>query len=384
MLDMNKKTDLKLLYVEDDIISREITKHILEYFFETIIVAVNGEDGLKKFQDNDVDIIITDITMPKMDGLDMASKIKEIDSQIPILVLSAHTETKHLLQGIKLGVEGYLLKPIEIDQFQIQLFKTINNIKIHKENKEYKKSLEEKVKEQLEELKEQERVLIEQSKMAAMGEIVDAVAHQWKQPLNLISLYSQLLLDENELVQPEHIKKYQEKIDNQITHLVSTIDEFRKFFISDDKKDKIDLKSLFEMITVLLKDDLMKSSIQLNISCDDAIFINAIENDIKHLIINLINNAKDEMVNSNVKNENRVIDISCIKDSSKTIIRVKDSGNGISEDVIDDIFKLNFTTKGESGGTGVGLYLCKLIADKYGAKISVENDGGALFSIIFE
>ena len=383
MLDMDSKTDLKLLYVEDDIISRELTQHILEYFFETIIVAVNGEDGFQKFKENDFDIIITDISMPKMDGLEMTSKIKEINPQIPILVLSAHTEAKHLLQGIKLGVEGYLLKPIEIDQFKIQILKTINNIKIQKENKEYKKSLETKVQEQLEELKEQDRVLMEQSKMAAMGEILDAVAHQWKQPLNLISLYSQLLFDGDEIAHPEHIKKYQEKIGSQIAHLVSTIDEFRKFFKADDKNHKIDLKLLLDKIAVLLKDDLIKNHIQLNISCSDEMSINAIENDIKHLIINLINNAKDEIVNSELENEKRIIDVTCIKDNLNTMLKVKDNGNGIPEDVIDNIFKLNFTTKGEVGGTGVGLYLCKLITDKYGAKISAENDNGALFSIIF-
>ena len=383
MLDSDKKANIKLLYVEDDEMSRDITQYILERFFETIIIAVDGQDGLEKFKENDIDLIITDITMPNMDGLEMLTKIKEIDKEVPILILSAHDDIKHLMDCIRLGVDGYLLKPIELEQFKVLVDKTINIIKLKKENKEYKESLEIKVKEQLEELKEQERVLMEQSKMAAMGEIVDAVAHQWKQPLNLISLYSQLLLDEDEDVHPEHIKKYQDKIDSQITHLISTIDEFRKFFVADDKKHKINLKSLLDIIAVLLKDDLIKNNIKLNISCADEIYIDAIENDIKHLIINLINNAKDEMVNSEIQNEKRVIDITCVKDNSKTTIKVKDSGNGIPEDVIDNIFKLNFTTKGEVGGTGVGLYLCKLIADKYGATISAENDGGALFTIIF-
>lgn len=108
---------LKLLYVEDNPDSREATQLIFDEFFKEIIVAVDGQDGYEKFQKHSIDIIITDINMPRLDGLKMIKKIREIDSDVPILVLSAYNESGYFMESIKIGVEGYLLKPIDINQF---------------------------------------------------------------------------------------------------------------------------------------------------------------------------------------------------------------------------------------------------------------------------
>lgn len=121
---------LKLLYVEDNVDARESTQMILEEFFDTIVVAVDGEDGYTKFQDNDIEIIITDINMPKLNGLAMIEKIREIDKDIPILVLSAYNESGFFMDSIKVGVEGYLLKPIDIDQFIGVLNKVVEKLKL--------------------------------------------------------------------------------------------------------------------------------------------------------------------------------------------------------------------------------------------------------------
>ncbi len=126
---------LKLLYVEDNRDSREMTSMILEDFFDDILVAVNGQDGYEKFINNDVDLIITDINMPKMNGLDMIAKIKEVNSEIPILILSAHNEDDFFIKSIKLGVDGYLLKPIDLDQLVTMIDKVIKKYKYMNEAK---------------------------------------------------------------------------------------------------------------------------------------------------------------------------------------------------------------------------------------------------------
>ena len=107
---------LQLLYVEDNQDAREMTTMILEDFFDSIVVAVDGEDGYEKFKSYDIDLVITDINMPKLNGLDMCSKIREIDSEVPLVILSAHNEDNFFLQSITLGVSGYLLKPIDHNQ----------------------------------------------------------------------------------------------------------------------------------------------------------------------------------------------------------------------------------------------------------------------------
>ena len=108
---------LKLLYVEDNEEMRETALEILSEFFSDIIVAVDGLDGLEKFQAHHFDLIITDITMPNMNGLEMLEKIYENNQDVLSLIFSAYNEEKYFTQSIKLGVEGYLLKPIEFEQF---------------------------------------------------------------------------------------------------------------------------------------------------------------------------------------------------------------------------------------------------------------------------
>jgi len=121
---------LNLLYVEDHQELREETKSFFQNFFNNIITAVDGYDGLDKFINNDIDIIITDMNMPKLDGLEMIEKIRQIDKHIPILALSAYNETNYLINCIKLGVDGYLLKPIYTEQFLTELSKVVEKIKL--------------------------------------------------------------------------------------------------------------------------------------------------------------------------------------------------------------------------------------------------------------
>ncbi len=121
---------LKLLYVEDDSLARESIKMILEEFFYDITIATDGEDGLEKFQNSSIDLIITDINMPKLNGLEMIDQIREEDKEIPIMILSAYTELEYFTTGIKLGVDGYLLKPFDLEQFISTLTNVISKIEL--------------------------------------------------------------------------------------------------------------------------------------------------------------------------------------------------------------------------------------------------------------
>jgi len=130
---IDKSHSLRLLYVEDNDDARESKLLILRDFFDEIIVAVDGEDGINKFNEYKIDIVITDINMPKLNGLDMSQKIKNINSSIPILVLSAYNDAEYFTQSIKIGIDGYLLKPIDIKQFIEVLKKVIDRLYLEKE-----------------------------------------------------------------------------------------------------------------------------------------------------------------------------------------------------------------------------------------------------------
>jgi len=125
---IEKAHSLKLLYVEDNEEARESKLLILREFFDDVIIAVDGEDGLEKFDEHKIDIVITDINMPKLNGLDMSQKIKEKNPAIPILVLSAYNDVEYFTQSIKIGIDGYLLKPIDIKQFIEVMQKVVSRL----------------------------------------------------------------------------------------------------------------------------------------------------------------------------------------------------------------------------------------------------------------
>ena len=124
---------LKLLYVEDNEQARESMMSVLEEFFENVVIACDGEEGLESFKNNKIDLIITDINMPRLNGLEMIKEIRKLDTEVSILVLSAYNESSFFLDSIKLGVDGYLLKPIAINQFMNSLQKITQKIKFKNE-----------------------------------------------------------------------------------------------------------------------------------------------------------------------------------------------------------------------------------------------------------
>ena len=225
--------------------------------------------------------------------------------------------------------------------------------------------------------------LIQQSKLAQMGEMMDAVAHQWKQPLNAISLHTELLSSDfnDDVIDRKYIDEYQKSIHGYIEHMTTTLTEFRDFFKSNNNIEDVYFTEIFNSLSLLMKDELMKNAITMKYSCESGMFVRANKNDMKQLFMNFIVNAKDEMVKSDIPRDNRFIDIKCKKENNLMVITVKDSGNGIPEEYLEKIFEPRFTTKAETGGTGIGLYMSVKIIQKYSGDIKVYNDNGAVFKV---
>ena len=140
---------LRLLYVEDDKSARDATMEMLERFFSHISTAVDGQDGLDTFKNSEFDLILTDINMPRMTGIEMIEEIKKIDEEIPVLVISAYNDSEFFHQSLKLGVDDYIVKPIELNQFLL----AIQKISLKKQLKMYQTNLEHEVEERTKELK---------------------------------------------------------------------------------------------------------------------------------------------------------------------------------------------------------------------------------------
>jgi diguanylate cyclase (GGDEF)-like protein len=145
-------TNLRLLYVEDNPSDREITLKLLKNFFKEIVIAVDGQDGLEKFRQSYFDLVLTDVNMPNMNGLDMLEAIKKEDEEVHSIILSAHEETSHFLQAINMGINGYIVKPLDLDQFFSIVEKTVTQMNLLQLAKDYKKNLEEQVEQRNQEI----------------------------------------------------------------------------------------------------------------------------------------------------------------------------------------------------------------------------------------
>ena len=228
-------------------------------------------------------------------------------------------------------------------------------------------------------------MLLQQSKMASMGEMMDAVAHQWKQPLNALTMYSDLFKSDFEEgnVDKAYVNDMLEGVHTQIEHMIHTLSEFRNFFRPNTSVVHFNLLENIKGVLFLVKDEFLKNSIVLEIDINKKLVLTGNENEFKHLILNIINNAKDAF--NERKTENRLISIKAFMRKDNNLgIEIKDNAGGIPEEVIEHIFEANVTTKDKDKGTGIGLYMSEQIVEKMGGKIKVFNTGeGACFEIVF-
>ena len=229
----------------------------------------------------------------------------------------------------------------------------------------------------------QDQLIMQQSKMAAMGEMIDAIAHQWKQPLNVINIGASELemnLNFGFDIDDEMLMGLAKETQHQVAHLLNTLEEFRSFLRPDKPKEKVIIANLIESVLVLLKDDIQTHGIETEIIGDKLLQFDVIVNEVKHIFINLMSNARDAFKENNI--EHRKMTFEILEKKGFVSIEITDTAGGIPAHVIDDIFKANVTTKEEGKGTGIGLYMSTQIAQKNNGELSVVNvDGGAKFTL---
>ena len=241
-------------------------------------------------------------------------------------------------------------------------------------------------------LKEKEILLIQKSKMAAMGEMIENIAHQWRQPLSLISVVSSTLLLQKKL--DMHIPKDEEceqltKIGDTVNYLSQTIDDFRSFFKEKKLKENFLLEDSYKKVLNLMSSNFKAMQIDV-IENIENVEIETFENELIQVIMNILTNAKDVLL-SKGNDFRKLIFIEIYKENDKSIFSIKDNAGGIPIENIEKIFEPYFTTKGDEG-TGIGLHMSKeIIQNHMNGELKVENSTfdyqgeeykGAKFTII--
>jgi signal transduction histidine kinase len=381
---LEKGHNLRILYVEDSEIVRESTCDILDRYFDKCDIAVNGEEGLQKYKqfykehDTFYDIVITDINMPKMNGIEMIEMILQLHAEANIIVMSAHNESDYLLQLINLGISNFVLKPVDITLFQTAISRSIETTINQKQLKHY----HEKVNGINLALRKANEVAENASKQKS--QFLANMSHEIRTPLNAITGFISLLNEQE--TDPEKLKYLQviKNSSNSLLHIISDILDISKIENNMMKVEPVNFNPYEELITVAElfqfkaaeKDILL--NIQFNSNMPKNLFSDVLR--IKQILSNLLSNA--------IKFTPESSRIKCIiwYAKGRLNIRVKDYGIGIPQEkhasIFNSFYQLEGTTK-KYGGTGLGLSISKELAEMLGGELTLESEvnKGSIFKL---
>lgn len=254
-----------------------------------------------------------------------------------------------------------------------------------KELEELNKTLEERVADETEKRLKHQEILVQQSKMASMGEMIGAIAHQWKQPLNALSVVTQdvkYAYEDNE-IDDKYISNFIEKTGSQIRYMSKTIDDFRNFFKPDKQKATFDVLEAIDESIALMGAGLKNNNITLVKNFPSScISLYGNKTELAQVFLNIFANAKDALSSSATRE--RVISVEAAEDRGWIYIRIQDNGGGIDSAMLDRLFEPYTTTK--KFGTGIGLYMSKIIVEEgFGGSLTAVNaKDGAKFEIKLE
>ncbi|WP_151947557.1 sensor histidine kinase [Aliarcobacter butzleri] len=232
--------------------------------------------------------------------------------------------------------------------------------------------LENKLKEYKRELDNKQAILYQQSKMAAMGEMIGNIAHQWRQPLSIITTATSGMVLQKQMgvLTDEFFFEASNRINTSSQYLSQTIDDFRNFFIPNKEKSKVNLIEIFKKTLDLISAQFSSKDIEI-IKNIEGVEFESYENELIQALINILNNSRDELIK---KDGERFIFVDAFEKDNFINIIIKDNAGGVIKENLDKIFEPYFTTKYKSQGTGIGLYMTEEIITKHlNGTICVEN-----------
>jgi signal transduction histidine kinase len=236
--------------------------------------------------------------------------------------------------------------------------------------------LEERVALEVEKNREKDHIMAHQGRLAAMGEMLSNISHQWRQPLNNVSLIVQNLLMEFEegSLNADLCRTYVEDSMKALTYMSHTIDSFREFYHPDQERRLFVPGSAVADAVSLAREELQSHGIVIETVNGIDSCIDGYRNEFSQVLLNIIVNAKEAILKRQTAAP--LIRITCSQKGDTALITVSDNGGGIPPELMDKIFDPYFTTKFMSQGTGVGLYMSKMIIERHmGGRISVSNNG---------
>jgi signal transduction histidine kinase len=366
---MNKFNILLVDDIPENIYSLKLL--IEESFNINIFSALSAQEAIGIIMQNSIDLILTDVQMPEIDGFEFARYLKDLDTtkHIPIIFITGIFEKdEYKNKGYDIGGIEYITKPIDNHlltsklKIYIDIYDTIKT----SQNR----------------LSKTEDLLIHSTKMASMGEMIGLISHQLKQPLNVLSLFSEdiRLSYEFKEIDDTYMQNYYKNNKEQIQYMTNTINGFLDFFNPNKIKQKFFISHSINQAIQILSSKVEKLNLSFNLNIDEELKTFGVEVELTQVLINIINNSLDVFIERNIKSPE--IFIKLFKKDDKNIIIIEDNAGGVENNQIEKLMDPYFTTK--ENGTGIGLYMVKLIMkNSFESEIKLLNTEKGLSFIIF-
>jgi len=388
-MQVNKKSSI--LIVDDTNVNIHLLLDILKDKYE-LLVALDASSALEIVHRENIDLILLDILMPGIDGYEMCQILKKDDKtkDIPVIFITAKIDEESIEKAYDVGGSDYITKPFKSKELlarvkrELKLQELIYDLEESKnEVREINQNLQLKVDEELKKSRDKDKMIFHQNKMSSMGEMIENIAHQWKQPLAQVNS-AILLLDEilyTKKIHDDSIEEKLQEIESLAVYMSRTIDDFKNFYSQDKNKEEFVLQELIEKSIFIVQGVLDSYNIEITLNFDEKFFYTGYKNELQQVLVVLLNNAKDALVSQYILKPK--IEIECKKNLTGYCIEVCDNAGGVNNEIIEKIFEPYFSTKHKKQGVGLGLYISKkIIEDSLGGELSVQNsEYGACFKI---
>jgi two-component system, sensor histidine kinase and response regulator len=344
---------------------------IEENFDLNIFTATSANDAMAILLNKSIDLILMDVQMPDVDGFEFTLYLKELEiiKDIPIIFITGIYDTEqYKSKAYEIGGIEYITKPIDNNLLTAKLKVYID---IYENLNKSKKQLD-----------KTENLLIHNSKMASLGEMIGIISHQLKQPLNVLSLYCECLqysFDDGE-VDDTYLKDFSKNTKSQIMYMTETINGFLDFYNPNKTQEIFNINDSIQAALKILESKISLNNVKIDLEVDETLKATGIKMELMQVVINIVSNSLDVFIERNI--ENRVIFLKLFQEDSKIILSLEDSAGGIKDEILEKILDPYFTTK--TTGTGIGLYMVKLIIkNNFKGDLKVMNsENGLKFMIV--
>ncbi|MCK5541399.1 MAG: response regulator [Desulfobacterales bacterium] len=368
-MDHFKQWEIILIDDEEDI--REVLSIVLEDAGYSVTTASDGDSGIKLCDDIQPQIIITDIRMPGMDGIQVLEAVKKDYPDIEVIVVTAFGEMELAVKALQLGASDFVTKPIDEDVLMVSIKRAQQRYTSRKKLQDYTRFLEREIKNQAS--------ILHQDKMMSLGRLSASVVHEINNPLFGILNYIKLMIKiiGRGQLKEESIQKFGQYLDlveketQRCSDIVSNLLTFSRK--SEPSFEQLDISDLFKKCILLSQHKLELCNIDLISKIEpDIPAVRGDSNQLQQCLINLIFNSIDAMPNGGTLN------LSCVYDSkdNHVLIIVQDTGCGIKDKDIAHIFEPFFTTKEEGYGVGLGLSTVYGIIEHHNGRVNVASKPG--------